>query len=304
MLGTSALLSELLPLLSHVLTRRAEYGRDREALLFGFSCLDTPDLSPILALKMKPGHSVQFTGLKGAAHLNGTDGTLVRFSKAEQRWAVRCEADQNIVNARPENLVLRQYEPEPQPRERRRRAGPGGIGGGAEGPTMGSVMAAGRGADSKEEYYLRTLLALGQQAQAANERGQGSNAQELVVDAVGAIVDKGEMDGDAGERFVKHLHRRTREEEARGNGTNAEIMGFIDTVLITKIVDRLAQQGPKDRPVTLPKWLHGSLAGSKTFNETMKSGGAQLARVAASERTRIVDEQESDEDEMQIPVIP
>ena len=95
-----------------------------------------------------------------------------------------------------------------------------------------------------------------------------------------------------------------REEEARGNGTNTEIMGFIDTVLITKIVDRLARQGPKDRPVTLPKWLHGSLAGSKTFNETMKSGGAQLARVAASERTRIVDEQESDEDEMQIPVIP
>jgi polyhydroxyalkanoate synthesis regulator phasin len=169
---------------------------------------------------------------------------------------------------------------------------------------MGSVMAAGRGADSKEEYYLRTLLALAQQAQAANERGRGSNAQELVVDAIGAFVDKGEMDGDAGERFVKHLHRRTREEEARGNGTNAEIMGFIDTVLISKIVDRLARQGPKDRPVTLPKWLRGSLAGSMRFNEAMKSGGAQSARVAASEITRIVDEQESDEDEMQIPVIP
>jgi len=70
---------------------------------------------------MKPGHTVQFTGLKGAAHLNGTEGTLVRFNKAEQRWAVRCEADQNIVNARPENLVLCQYEPEPACWSRRLR---------------------------------------------------------------------------------------------------------------------------------------------------------------------------------------
>lgn len=55
---------------------------------------------------MKPGHTVQFTGLKGAAHLNGTEGTLVRFDKAQQRWAVRCDADQKIVNAKPINLEL------------------------------------------------------------------------------------------------------------------------------------------------------------------------------------------------------
>lgn len=54
--------------------------------------------------KFEPGHTVEFHGLKGAAHLNGTRGHLVKYLKKEQRWAVRCERDDNIVNARPENL--------------------------------------------------------------------------------------------------------------------------------------------------------------------------------------------------------
>ena len=57
--------------------------------------------------KAKPGHTVEFTGLKGAAHLNGTEGTLVEFLKKEQRWSVRCELDRKKVNAKPENLILR-----------------------------------------------------------------------------------------------------------------------------------------------------------------------------------------------------
>lgn len=54
----------------------------------------------------KPGHTVQFQNLKGASHLNGTQGTLVKFSKKEGRWSVRCNGDHSIVNAKPENLQL------------------------------------------------------------------------------------------------------------------------------------------------------------------------------------------------------
>ena len=53
----------------------------------------------------KPGHTVKFHGLKGAAHLNGTEGTLVKFIKKESRWSVRTD-DNTIVNAKPENLIL------------------------------------------------------------------------------------------------------------------------------------------------------------------------------------------------------
>lgn len=53
----------------------------------------------------QPGHTVGFHGLKGAAHLNGTQGHLVRFLTQEQRWEVRCESNYEIVNAKPENLM-------------------------------------------------------------------------------------------------------------------------------------------------------------------------------------------------------
>lgn len=52
----------------------------------------------------KPGHSVEFRGLKRAVRLNGTRGRLVEFLKNEQRWAVRCHDDHEIVNAKPANL--------------------------------------------------------------------------------------------------------------------------------------------------------------------------------------------------------
>jgi polyhydroxyalkanoate synthesis regulator phasin len=260
---------------------------------------------------MKPGHTVQFTGLKGAAHLNGTEGTLVRFDKAQQRWAVRCDSDQQIVNARPENLVVKQIESEAPPPRRGGGSGRGygafggGSGDGAfsAGPTMESVLSAGRGADCKEEYYLRTLMTLAQQAEAANQQGHGSNAQELVVDAIGALVDRGELDGDAGERFVRHLHRRTREEEAAGRGNAADIMGFIDTVLLSKIMDRLSRQAAKrGRRAVVPKWLRGSLAGSMAFGKSMEAErGIRAAAQAASDITRVVDEEE--DDEMEIPNI-
>lgn len=54
----------------------------------------------------KPGHTVEFQGLKGAAHLNGTKGTLVKFLKKEQRWSVRCELDNKVVNAKSDKLIL------------------------------------------------------------------------------------------------------------------------------------------------------------------------------------------------------
>ncbi|KAL7528016.1 hypothetical protein ACHAWF_004929 [Thalassiosira exigua] len=56
----------------------------------------------------KPGRAVEFRGLKGAAHLNGTRGRLVRFLREEGRWAVRCDdgGEEAVVKAKPENLVL------------------------------------------------------------------------------------------------------------------------------------------------------------------------------------------------------
>lgn len=60
----------------------------------------------------KPGHTVKFQGLEGAAHLNGTEGTLVKFLTNENRWSVRCDRNGSIVNAKPENLLLhRNYRP-------------------------------------------------------------------------------------------------------------------------------------------------------------------------------------------------
>lgn len=53
----------------------------------------------------KPGHSVEFFGLKGAAHLNGKKGHIVKFDKKEQRWVVKCDDDKhNIVRAKVDNL--------------------------------------------------------------------------------------------------------------------------------------------------------------------------------------------------------
>mmetsp|Transcript_802 Transcript_802/g.1504 ORF Transcript_802/g.1504 Transcript_802/m.1504 type:complete len:219 (+) Transcript_802:55-711(+) len=52
----------------------------------------------------QPGHTVEFHGLRGAAHLNGTSGHLVRYLEEEQRWAVRCDDTYKIVNAKPANL--------------------------------------------------------------------------------------------------------------------------------------------------------------------------------------------------------
>jgi len=54
----------------------------------------------------KPGHTVRFQGLKGAAHLNGTEGTLVKFLKKENRWSVRTDVDNSTVSVKPENLIL------------------------------------------------------------------------------------------------------------------------------------------------------------------------------------------------------
>lgn len=254
---------------------------------------------------MKPGHTVQFTGLKGAAHLNGTEGTLVRFDKAQQRWAVRCDADRKIVNARPSNLVVVQHESSEAPPPRRRNdhrrghydygGGGGGSSGVADGPTFGSVLAAARGADCREEYYLRTLLALAQQ-------GPQPEAQELVVEAIEELVNAGTFDGNKGEQFFKHLHRRTREEDAAGNGTTADILGFIDTVVLTKVMNRLPTKG--GRPV-IPQWLRGSLAGSMSFSASMAAeAGAAAARKTASDITRVVDGDDSDDDDMEIPNIP
>ena len=52
----------------------------------------------------KPGHGVEFQGLTGATHLNGTQGVLVKFLKDEQRWAVRCSLDQQKVKVKAANL--------------------------------------------------------------------------------------------------------------------------------------------------------------------------------------------------------
>jgi len=67
----------------------------------------------------QPGHTVEFQGLQGAAHLNGTRGTLVRFHSrgdAAGRWAVRCDLDNACVNAKPENLRLTRRRQQHQPR--------------------------------------------------------------------------------------------------------------------------------------------------------------------------------------------
>eukprot|EP00956_Cyclotella_meneghiniana_P004046 scaffold4911_cov47-Cyclotella_meneghiniana.AAC.4 len=64
----------------------------------------------------KMGHTVKFQGLKGAAHLNGTEGTLVKYMKKEGRWSVRCEDDGALVCAKPENLIrkyMKQAKEEP-----------------------------------------------------------------------------------------------------------------------------------------------------------------------------------------------
>ena len=53
----------------------------------------------------KAGHTVKFQGLKAASHLNGTRGTLVKFLPQEQRWKVRCDIDNNVVNVKPPNVV-------------------------------------------------------------------------------------------------------------------------------------------------------------------------------------------------------
>ena len=53
----------------------------------------------------KPGHDVEFHGLTGATHLNGTPGVLIKFLKEEQRWAVRC-LNQEKVKVKAANLKL------------------------------------------------------------------------------------------------------------------------------------------------------------------------------------------------------
>ncbi len=53
----------------------------------------------------QPGRMVQFQGLKGAVHLNGTEGRLIRFIAKEKWWCVRCDNGED-VKAKPENLVL------------------------------------------------------------------------------------------------------------------------------------------------------------------------------------------------------
>lgn len=53
----------------------------------------------------KPGHAVEFQGLRGAAHLNGTKGRLIKFDKKEQRWCVQCDDERyGTVKAKALNL--------------------------------------------------------------------------------------------------------------------------------------------------------------------------------------------------------
>lgn len=54
----------------------------------------------------KPGDPVEFQDLKGAAHLNGTRGHLIRFLDDHQRWAVRVVESWKVFNAKPANLKL------------------------------------------------------------------------------------------------------------------------------------------------------------------------------------------------------
>ena len=53
-----------------------------------------------------PGDTVKFHGLNSAAHLNGTEGMLVKFIESQQRWSVRCLEDNHMVTAKPENLKV------------------------------------------------------------------------------------------------------------------------------------------------------------------------------------------------------
>ena len=90
----------------------------------------------------KPGHTVRFQGLKGAAHLNGREGTLVKYLKKEGRWSVRCDGDGSIVKAKTENLLLhRNYA-----KTGAKRDGQNVTGGSGMGPeinlTMGNLDAA------------------------------------------------------------------------------------------------------------------------------------------------------------------
>ena len=53
----------------------------------------------------QPGHAVEFQGLRGAAHLNGTKGRLTKFNGKEQHWGVECDDKSNgIVQAKAANL--------------------------------------------------------------------------------------------------------------------------------------------------------------------------------------------------------
>ena len=71
--------------------------------------------------RAKPGHTVIFQGLKGAAHLNGTEGRLIKYIKKEGRWSVRCNNsnDNNgtLVNAKRENLKLHHMHLSPKDAE-------------------------------------------------------------------------------------------------------------------------------------------------------------------------------------------
>ena len=87
--------------------------------------------------------------MKGAAHLNGTQGTLVQFFHKKDspqfgRWAVRCAVDGEKVNAKPENLRRVQIN-DPATRSSRQRVGEtsgggGGGGGGIGGSDLESVL--------------------------------------------------------------------------------------------------------------------------------------------------------------------
>mmetsp|Transcript_39079 Transcript_39079/g.80023 ORF Transcript_39079/g.80023 Transcript_39079/m.80023 type:complete len:186 (+) Transcript_39079:415-972(+) len=158
---------------------------------------------------------------------------------------------------------------------------------GGDGPTVGSVMSAARGAPTKEEYYLRTLMAIATEAEEANRNGMGSNAQELIVDAIGVLVDKGEMDGASGEAFLANLHRRIDEERSMGNMNDVEIMGFMDTVILTKLMDRMGKDGSLADKEEIPPFLRASMAGMVSFYEAMKAGeGGHAATDKAAEVTR------------------
>jgi len=55
-------------------------------------------------MELGAGDLVEFQGLQGATHLNGTQGYLVRFLRDHQRWAVRCKDSDEVVRAKPTNL--------------------------------------------------------------------------------------------------------------------------------------------------------------------------------------------------------